>query len=163
MNYSVLALLAVLTLSACGTSAAPAVPGDDTDDGGAAINQTAGLGEFPGADSSEVIPDGDDSRTLFDTDAPLSEVYAYFDGELVAQGWQRTELETDDDEIEAEYVRAGRELEFELEREDSGRYELEIDIDGDNDSYDQDNGPGDDDDDSSDDGDDDGDDQGDDS
>lgn len=83
-----------------------------------------------------------DSRTTFDTDASLEEVYRYFDGELVAGGWQQTSNETEDDEIEAEYVRDGRELEFELERDD-GRYELEIDIDGDNTSYDEDNGNGD--------------------
>jgi hypothetical protein len=79
---------------------------------------------------------------------------------LTAQGWRQTDIEVEDDDIEADYVRDGRTLEFELEQEGGG-FELEIDIGGDNAGYDEDNGVGDDDDsDGGDDGDDDGDDDG---
>ncbi len=141
MKYTALPLLTVIALSACATTATPNTPGNPDD---TAINQTAGLSAYPGAVGGETVPEGLDSRTGFDTDASLEEVYGYFDGELVAGGWRRTNNETEDDEIEAKYVREGRELEFELERDD-GRYELEIDIGGDNTGYDEDNGAGDDD------------------
>jgi len=147
-------ILLVLSLSACGAGAAPGTD-DDSDDGpdggsrGAIINQTAGVAGYPGATDVQVSEDGLDTRVRFATDATLEEVYTYFDGELSAQGWQRTGLETDDDEIEADYAREGRELELELEREDDGGFEVEIDIDRDNAAYNED-----DDDDDGDDGDD---------
>lgn len=147
-----LPLASALALTACEVDAAPNLPGDD--DSGLVINQTAALSAYPGASSSEVIPDGLDTRTTFAADASLGEVYDYFHAQLTGQGWMRTTLENDDDEVEADYSREGRELEFELERDDGG-FELEIDIDGDNSVYDEDNGPGDDDngaDDSADDG-----------
>lgn len=155
MKYTALPLLTVIALSACATTAAPNTPGNPDGADDVVINQTAGLSAYPGAGGSETVPEGLDSRTSFNTDASLEEVYGYFNGELVDQGWQQTSIETEDDEIEAEYVRDGRELEFELERDD-GRYELEIDVDGDNTGYDEDNGAGDDDDDSDDGDDDDG-------
>ena len=126
-----LPILSIVALTACEVGASPSTPA------GTVINPTAGLDTFPGSSNTDVIPDGDDTRTYFEADAPIDTVYEHFHSELGAQGWQRTELERDDDEIEAEYTREGRELEFELERDD-GRYELEIDIDGDNASYDQD-------------------------
>ena len=144
MKYRWLALLSVAALTACEVGAAPSTPGNDDGDD-VVINQTAGLNAYPDAGSSEVVPDGTDTRTIFETDASLQEVYVYFDAQLTAQGWQQTSIENDDDEIEADYTREGCELEFELERDD-GRYELEIDIDGDNTDYDQDNGVGDEDD-----------------
>ncbi len=161
MNYRPLLLLTVVTLTACEVGAAPSSPNTDEADGAmnTPINPTAGLNAYPGATGSEVIPDGVDTRTRFGSDASLQEVYSYFDGQLTAQGWGQTSIENEDDEVEAEYTREGRELEFELERDDGG-FELEIDIGGDNASYDQDNGAGDDDSDdgSGDDNDDDGDD-----
>lgn len=149
----------LLLLSACGTGTSPGTgDGDDAnDDNGtdAAINETAGLSSYPEADDVQVSEDGLDTRVRFSADAPLQEVYDFFNGELTAQGWRQTDIEVEDGEIEADYVRDGRELELELERDDGG-FELEIDIDGDNTGYDEDNGVGDDDD--GDDGDDDGDD-----
>jgi len=150
----------LLLLSACGTGTSPgADDGDDdndngTDTGGSAINETAGLSSYPGATEAQVSEEGLDTRTRFSADATLQQVYDFFNGELSAQGWQQTEIEIEDDEIESGYVREGRELELELERDDGG-FELEIDIDGDNAGFDEDNGVGDGDDD---DGDDDGDD-----
>lgn len=146
-------ILLVFLLSACGAGATPGTD-DDNDDGnggsrGAVINQTAGVAGYPGATDVQVSEDGLDTRVRFAADATLEEVYTYFGGELRAQGWQRTGIETDD-EIEADYAREGRELEFELEREDDGGFELEIDIDRDNAAYNED----DDDDDGDDDGDD---------
>ena len=147
-------ILLVLSLSACGTSTTPATGDDDNDDGGAspsAINQTAGVAGYPGTTDVQVSEDGLDTRTRFAADATLREVYDFFNGELNAQGWRQTEIETDDDEIEADYVREGRELEFELEREDDGSFELEIDIDRDNARYNEDDGDDGDDDDGDDD------------
>ncbi len=136
MKYILLPLAAALTLTACAVDAGPSLPGGEAP-GAALVNQTAGLSAYPGASSSEVIPDGLDTRTTFAADATLDEVFTHFDDELAAQSWQRTGLERDDDEIDAEYLREGRELELELERDDGG-FEIEIDIDGDNSFYDQD-------------------------
>lgn len=150
MKYSLLPLLATVgvALTACEVDAAPEsqTPGD------VVINQTAALSAYPGTSSNEVVSDGDDTRTTFAADASLPEVYEHFHSQLTAQGWGRTDLEQDDDEVEADYRREGQELELELERDDGG-FELEIDIGADNSGYDEDNGPGDDD--SGDDGDDD--------
>ncbi len=147
MKIGLLSLAAVLVLTACGAAATPSTPGNTDDD--TAINETAGLNPYPGSAATNVVPTGLDTRTTFTTDATPDEVYSYFDGELTAQGWQQTTIERDDDEIEADYTRDGRQLELELERDDGG-FELEIDIDGDNADYDADDG--DDDSDDSDDG-----------
>jgi hypothetical protein len=146
MKSTLFLLLAMIALTACEVDAAPSTDGGP----GTVINPTAALEGYPGASNSDVIPDGLDTRTFFESDASLGEIYDHFHTQLTAQGWQRTDLETDDDEIEPEYRRDGRELELELERDDGG-FELEIDIDRDNSSYDQDNGAGDDDDDTDDD------------
>lgn len=137
MKISSLTLLSVLTLNACEVDAAPNTPDNSDDAGGAVINETAGLSSYPGAADVVVTPDGLDTRSVFFADSSLGEVYRHFHGELVAQGWRRTDLETEDDEIEADYSRGERLLEFELERDDGG-FELEIDIDGDNTGYDDD-------------------------
>ncbi|ADI14227.1 hypothetical protein [Truepera radiovictrix] len=99
--------------------------------GGQVINETVGLTMFPGASEVEIAEDGLDTTVRFSAEASLEEVYAFFHDELTALGWERTDLETSDDEIEATYRREGRELEFELER-DNGRYVLELDVDRDN-------------------------------
>lgn len=136
-----MSLLLITALTACATSASPPPP-DSPRGEGEVVNETAGLSAYPSSSGTEVIPDGEDTRTRFQTDASLDEVYSHFHGELTAQGWQRTSLERDD-EVEAGYAREGRTLEFELESDDGG-FELEIDIDSDNDSYDEDDDDGDD-------------------
>lgn len=138
MNIGLLSLAAALVLTACGAAATSGTPGNTDDSGeGTVINETVGLTAYPGSTATSVVPAGLDTRTTFTADASLEEVYNHFDGQLTAQGWRRTTTERDDDEIEAEYVREGRELELELER-DGGGFELEIDIDGDNADYDAD-------------------------
>ena len=127
-----LSLVSVAALTACEVGATPSTPGGEAS---TVINPTAGLDTYPGSSNTDVIPDGDDTRTYFETDVPITTVYEHFHTQLGTQGWQRTNLENDDDEVEADYVREGRELELELERE-ANRYELEIDIDRNNGSYD---------------------------
>jgi hypothetical protein len=90
-----------------------------------------------------ITTDGLDSTIRFTTGDGIQEVFAYFDNQLTAQGWQQTDLDSDDDEINADYVRSGREVELDLELE-GGSYRLEVDID--NDNGDDDDGSDDDDD-----------------
>lgn len=66
----------------------------------------------------------------FQADTDLQALFDFYDGELAALGWARTELERDDDEVEAVYVREGRELDVELEQDDGG-FKLELDVDRD--------------------------------
>ncbi len=93
------------------------------------LNPTLGLVAYPGSRIVEHEVDGRDSETEFFADADLRTVYAWFHDQLVADGWRRTDLEIESDEIEAEYRRGGTEFELELEDEGGGRYELEIDFD----------------------------------
>ena len=93
------------------------------------INPYLGLRAFPGSHIVEQSFDGRDSETLFEVSASLQAVYRYLHDQLAADGWRRVSLETESDEIEAEYVRAGLELELELERAGPGLFELELDID----------------------------------
>lgn len=155
MKY-LLPFLLTFALGACDVGAAPSTPETPPTPetpgapDGTVINQTAGLSAYPGAAGNGLVTeDGLDTRTTFSADASLQEVYSYFDGQLTSGGWQRTNLEQDDDEIEADYSREGRTLELELEQDDGG-FELEVDIDGDNAGYDEDDdqnddGPSDDD------------------
>ena len=46
-----------------------------------------------------------------------------------ATGWRRTDIDRDDDEIEAEYRRDRQEFELELERKGGNRFVLDIDFD----------------------------------
>ena len=93
------------------------------------LNPTLGLAAYPGSRILEHEVDGRDSETEFHANADLRTVYAWFHDQLVADGWRRTDLEIESDEIEAEYRRGGQEFELELEDEGGGRYELEIDFD----------------------------------
>jgi hypothetical protein len=43
-------------------------------------------------------------------------VFRFYDQGLLQQGWRRTKIDRDDDEIEANYVNAGLRLELEVER-----------------------------------------------
>ena len=93
------------------------------------LNETVGLTQYPGATETRIETDDLDSEVYFQADASPQELFEFYDAELVALGWQRTELE-EDDEIEAAYTRDGRELEVELERDDGG-FKLELDVDRD--------------------------------
>lgn len=55
-------------------------------------------------------------------------IYAFYDQDLQAQGWQRISEELSSDEYDADYIKDGLELELEVELE-SGYVEVEIDID----------------------------------
>ena len=93
------------------------------------LNETVGLTQYPGATDTRIETDARDSEVHFEADASLQELFEFYDVELVALGWQRTDLEGDD-EIEAAYERDGRELDVELERDDGG-FKLELDVDRD--------------------------------
>ena len=95
----------------------------------APLNNYLGLMPYPGSTVTRQRSDGRDSESTFTTDARLRDVYEYLHEQLVRDGWRRTDLERDDDEIEAEYRRGGQEFELELEREGRNRFELEIDFD----------------------------------
>lgn len=92
------------------------------------LNETVGLTQYPGATETRIETDHLDSEVYFQADASLQELYEFYDAELVALGWQRTELEKGD-EIEAAYTREGRELDVELEQ-DGGSFKLDVDRDG---------------------------------
>jgi hypothetical protein len=93
------------------------------------INAFLGLLPYPGSEITRQSISGRDSETTFTTSAGLGDVYEHFHAQLIADGWRRTDLEVDDDEIEAEYRRDGLSFELELERDGRNRYELEIDFD----------------------------------
>lgn len=95
------------------------------------LNETVGLTQYPGATDTRIETDDLDSEVYFRADAELQALFDFYDGELAALGWARTELEREDDEVEAVYTREGRELDFELEQDDGGfRLELDVDRDG---------------------------------
>jgi hypothetical protein len=93
------------------------------------LNPYIGLEAFPGSRIVEHEFDGRDSETVFESGANLQRMYGHFHRQLSSQGWRRTELEIERDEIEATYVRRGIEFELELKDEGGGLYELEIDVD----------------------------------
>lgn len=92
------------------------------------LNPYLGLRAYPGSRIVERSIDGRDSETTFEANASLQAVYRHFHEQLAADGWRRVSFEVESDEIEATYVRDGRELELELDRDD-GRFELELDVD----------------------------------
>ena len=93
------------------------------------INPFLGLLPYPGSEMTRQTVDGRDSETTFTTSARLRDVYEHFHAQLIADGWRRTDLEVEDDEIEAEYRRDGLSFELELERDGRDRFDLEIDFD----------------------------------
>ena len=93
------------------------------------INAFLGLLPYPGSEVTRHEADGRDSETRFTTSARLRDVFDHFHDQLTRDGWRRTALEMDDDEIEAEYRRNGVSFELELERDGRDGFELEIDFD----------------------------------
>ena len=131
MKYLWAALLG-LVLSACSSDSVYSGP----------FNRAAPLPAYPGATDVSYTEDGDDTRVTFFVTASLEDVYSFFHGELTGSGWQRTDLEAEPSETEADYAQGAQVLEFELELD--GVFELEVDLGGDNAAYDEDNGSGDD-------------------
>lgn len=140
MKYLWAALLG-LVLSACSSDSVYSGP----------FNRAAPLPAYPGATDVSYTEDGDDTRVTFFVTASLEDVYGFFHGELTGSGWQRTDLEAEPSETEADYAQGARVLEFELEVALDGVFELEVDLGGDNAAYDEDNGGDDNSDDSDDD------------
>jgi hypothetical protein len=93
------------------------------------INAYLGLLPYPGSVVTRSEVGRRDSETRFTTSARLRDVYAHFHDQLTRDGWRRTNLEIDDDEVEAEYRRDGVSFELELERDGRDRFKLEIDFD----------------------------------
>ena len=95
----------------------------------APLNAYLGLMPYPSSTVTRQKNDGRDSESTFTTDARLGTVYTHLHEQLDAAGWRRTDLERDDEEIEAEYRRGRESFEFELKAEGRGRFVLEIDFD----------------------------------
>lgn len=93
------------------------------------LNDYLGLSAYPGSTVTRVKRDGRDSESTFTTTARLRDVYEHLHQQLVRDGWRRTEIDRDDDEIEAEYRRDRQEFELELERKGGNRFVLDIDFD----------------------------------
>ena len=93
------------------------------------INAYLGLLPYPGSVVTRSEVGRRDSETRFTTSARLRDVYAHIHDQLTRDGWRRTNLEIDDDEVEAEYRRDGVSFELELERDGRDRFKLEIDFD----------------------------------
>ena len=83
---------------------------------------------YPGATDVRQSARGDETKVYFRSSDDLGDVFAFFDGWLGQEGWTRTKMKTEADEIEADYERAGEKLEVELEREGTDRYELELEL-----------------------------------
>lgn len=122
-----------LLLSSCAVSVQPAADIEMQSVGvmgGQTVNERLGLRGYPGATVVKQEQDRDSSRTTFETSASLDAVYNHFHGQLRGQGWQRGELESKRNKVEAEYYRGGEEVELKLHREgNSGRYRLELKLD----------------------------------
>lgn len=93
------------------------------------INAFLGLLPYPGSEVTQHESSDRDSETRFTVTARLRDVYEHLHDQLTRDGWRRTALEMDDEEVEAEYRRNGASFELELERDDRDRFELEIDVD----------------------------------
>lgn len=133
------ALGAALFATGCTVTVTPGENGETSptpvdqgaDDRSDRIHPRLEVSPFPGATTLEREVDGDEVEMSFRVDAPIQRVYAHFHSGLASSGWRRTDIERDDDEIEASYVRRsdGEELELELEREGAGRFDLSIEFD----------------------------------
>lgn len=83
----------------------------------------------PRARVANVEARGDRLRYDLIGSAGVRAVYDRLHAELVTDGWRRTELDVDHDEIEAEYRRGGWELEVEVEERGRDRVRVELERD----------------------------------
>jgi hypothetical protein len=95
----------------------------------APLNAYLRLTPYPGSTVTRQRNDGRDSKSTFTSSARLRDVYEHLHQQLVRDGWRRTELDRDDNEIEAEYRRDRLKFELELKAKSRDRFELEIDFD----------------------------------
>lgn len=126
---------AVALLSACTVTF---VPGDVGVDVRAGVVASVGAERVdgrwpvtvpPGARVADVQARSDRLRyDLVGTDN-VQAVYGRLHGELSADGWRRTDMDRERDEIEAEYRRGGLELEVKVERRGSDRVRVTLDLD----------------------------------
>lgn len=93
------------------------------------LNARLNLAPYPGSVVTRQSESRGDSESTFTADASLGSVYSHLHEQLVAAGWRRSDLERDDDEIEAEYRKGRESFDLELEAEGRGRFVLEIDFD----------------------------------
>ena len=83
----------------------------------------------PGARLANVQARSDRLRYDLIDGPSVRAVYDRIHAELVADGWRRTELDVDGDEIEAEYRRGGWELEVEVEERGRDRVRVTLERD----------------------------------
>lgn len=68
--------------------------------------------------------------TEFDFDTTDWEaVYAFYDADLQAQGWQKVSEDIESGDVDAEYAKDGLELDLSVDLEDGNYVEVQIDID----------------------------------
>lgn len=128
-----LRLLAMIPLTllmvACGSTVADPQPRDPLEVKPAAAEVLAMSGDFqfeflPGATIADVEWDVEIEYATREVQA----VFDFYDAELLGQGFTRTSIDLDDDEVEAEYSKAGLEIDLEVER-DGGRVDVDLEID----------------------------------
>jgi hypothetical protein len=83
----------------------------------------------PGARVVDVQGRSDRLRYDLIGSAGVRAVYERLHAELVADGWRRTDLDVDHDEIEAEYRRSGWDLEVEVEERGRDRVRVTLERD----------------------------------
>lgn len=94
------------------------------------VNDRLRLTSYPGSVVVQQEQKERSSKTTFETEASLDAVYSHFHSQLANQGWQRRELESKPNRVEAEYTRRDEGLELKLNREgQSGRYRLDLELD----------------------------------
>lgn len=67
-----------------------------------------------------------DFKSKYDS-SDIEAIFSHYDNLLTNLGWQRSKLERDDNEIEADYRKDGVKLELELEQDDD-KIEVEIEV-----------------------------------
>lgn len=83
----------------------------------------------PGARVANVQARNDELRYDVIGSAGVRAVYDRLHAELLADGWRRTDLDVERDEIEAEYRRGGWELEVEVEERGRDRVRVTLERD----------------------------------
>lgn len=94
------------------------------------VNDSLRLTAYPGSTIYKIEQSRRKSKVEFASSANLEAVYAHFNQQLIAQGWQRTHLTINRraERVEAEYRLGSDRLKLTLNREGrSGRYKLELD------------------------------------